>query len=138
MDDYKIGFDAHKRFSQVAVRDATGRVCQQKRIEHEPGAIREFLSQYPAGTSVALENIGNWYWIVDEIEAAGCVPHMAHAARAKVMMGNIHKTDKLDAAGGGSRLFQPDRPAGHPRSVDPWLGLPHGCGRKTYRPPLRG
>jgi transposase len=99
MSNYKIGCDAHKHFSQFAVRDGSGKVCLQKRIEHEPGAIREFLSQYPNGTPVALESVGNWYWIVDEIEAAKCVPHMAHAGKAKVMMGNIHKTDKLDAAG---------------------------------------
>jgi transposase len=41
----------------------------------------------------------DWYWIVDEIEAAGCIPLMAHAAKAKVMMGNVNKTDKLDARG---------------------------------------
>lgn len=99
MTDYKIGCDAHKRFSQFAVRDGAGKLCQQKRIEHDEGAIREFLSQYPSGTAVALETVGNWYWIVDEIERAGCIPHMAHAAKAKVMMGNIHKTDKIDAAG---------------------------------------
>lgn len=99
MANYKIGCDAHKRFSQFAIRDAKGRLCQQKRIEHEPGAISEFLSQFPTGTPVALESVGNWYWIVDEIEAANCIPHMAHAGKAKVMMGNIHKTDKLDAAG---------------------------------------
>lgn len=27
MPNYKIGCDAHKRFSQFAVRDATGRLC---------------------------------------------------------------------------------------------------------------
>jgi len=43
--------------------------------------------------------VGNWYWIVDEIEAAGCLPQMAHAAKAKMMMGHVHKTDKLDADG---------------------------------------
>jgi len=48
---------------------------------------------------VALESVGNWYWIVDEIEAAGCLPLMAHAAKAKVMMGNVNKTEKLDAKG---------------------------------------
>ncbi len=99
MANYKIGCDAHKRFSQFAVRDESGRLCLQKRIEHDPGAIREFLSQYPSGTPVALESVGNWYWIVDEIEATKCIPHLAHAGKAKVMMGNIHKTDKLDAAG---------------------------------------
>lgn len=99
MPEYRIGCDAHKHFSQFAVRDASGQLCRQKRVEHEVGAIREFLSEYPAGTPVAIESVGNWYWIVDEIEAAGCIAHLAHAAKAKVMMGNIHKTDKLDAAG---------------------------------------
>ena len=68
-------------------------------MNHEPGAIRAFLSQFPQATPVALETVGNWYWIVDEIEAAGCLPHLAHAAKAKMMMGNVHKTDKLDADG---------------------------------------
>ena len=46
-----------------------------------------------------METIGNWYWIVDEIEAAGCVPKLVHARKAKLMMGEINKTDKLDARG---------------------------------------
>jgi len=99
MSTDKIGCDAHKRFSQYAVRDHTGRLCLQKRIEHEPGAIRKSLDQFPSGTPVALESSGNWYCIVDEIEAARCFLHMAHAEKAKVMLGNIHKTDKLDVAG---------------------------------------
>jgi hypothetical protein len=48
---------------------------------------------------VAVETIGNWYWIVDEIEAAGCLPRLVHARKAKLMMGEINKTDKLDARG---------------------------------------
>ena len=48
---------------------------------------------------MAVETIGNWYWIVDEIEAAGCVPKLVHARKAKLMMGQINKTDKLDARG---------------------------------------
>jgi transposase len=43
--------------------------------------------------------LGTWYWIVDEIEAAGCVPRLVHARKAKLMMGMINKTDKLDARG---------------------------------------
>jgi transposase len=97
--NYIIGCDAHKHYSQFAVLDHNGQLCQHKRVEHEAGAIRRFLERYPEGTPVALESIGNWYWIVDEIEAAGCVPLMAHAVKAKVMMGNVNKNDKLDAKG---------------------------------------
>ena len=36
---------------------------------------------------------------MDEIEAAGMVPKLVHARKAKLMMGQINKTDKLDARG---------------------------------------
>jgi transposase len=48
---------------------------------------------------VALEATGNWYWIADEIEAAGHRPLLVHARKAKLMMGMINKTDKLDVHG---------------------------------------
>jgi hypothetical protein len=41
-----------------------GRIC----INHAPGTIKNYLPQFPEGTPVALESVGNWYWIVDEIE----------------------------------------------------------------------
>jgi len=97
--DYTVGCDAHKHYSLFAVLDGHGNLLDQSRVSHEPGALRAFLSRFPPGTPVALESVGNWYWIVDEIEAAGCLPRMAHALFAKKMMGRIHKTDKLDAAG---------------------------------------
>jgi transposase len=94
-----IGCDAHKRYSQFEVQDPEGRVRGKARVNHCRGAIREYLSQFPEGTPVALETIGSWYWIADEIEAARCVPLLTHAAKAKVMMGHVDKTDKLDAGG---------------------------------------
>lgn len=88
-----IGCDAHKRYSQFEVQDPEGRVRAKARVNHQRGAIREYLSQFPEGTPVALETIGSWYWIADEIEAAGCVPLLTHAAKAKVMMGHVNLSD---------------------------------------------
>ena len=68
---YKVGCDAHKHFSVFAVLDRRGRVVKRDRVNHEPGAIRTYLSQFPGGTPVALETVGNWYWIVDEIACPG-------------------------------------------------------------------
>lgn len=109
--NYTIGCDAHKHYSVFAVLDERGKLVTQIRVNHEPGAIHNFLTRFPKGTPVALESVGNWYWIVDEIEATGCVPLMAHAAKAKVMMGNIHKTDKLDAKGLATLLHLGSLPA---------------------------
>lgn len=92
--DYTVGCDAHKHFSMFAVLDAKGDLVQRTRVGHVPGAIRTFLEPFPEATPVALETVGNWYprkgaetvWIVDEIEASGCIPLLAHAAKAKVMI----------------------------------------------------
>jgi transposase len=91
--------DGHKAYSVVAVMDANGRVVERGRIEHQPGAIREALDGYAEGTPVALETMGSWYWIAREIEEAGCVPLLTHAGKAKQRLGQVHKSDKLDAEG---------------------------------------
>jgi len=94
-----VSFDSHKHYT-LAEREtpATGR-RKQVRIEHYPGAIREFLAHVEPGTPVALETLGSWYWIVDEIEQAGMKPLLVHARRAKLMLGAINKTDQLDVHG---------------------------------------
>src|SRR5437016_12579948 len=71
----------------------------KQRIAHERGALQRFLERCERGSPVAVETVGNWYWIVDEIEAAGCIPRLVHARKAKLMMGEINKTDKLDVRG---------------------------------------
>ena len=98
MEEY-IALDAHKQYSWAAVERADGTLVREGRIEHTRGAIVEFLAGCTPGSPVAVETIGNWYWIVDEIEAAGMVPRLVHARKAKLMMGLINKTDKLDARG---------------------------------------
>jgi transposase len=94
-----IAFDSHKRYTLASVESATGGPAQDIRIDHERGALRAFLASCQAGSPVAVETIGSWYWIVDEIEAAGMVPKLVHARKAKLMMGMLNKTDKLDARG---------------------------------------
>ena len=92
-----IAFDAHKRYTLASVAQPDGRLVREQRIPHERGALQQFLEQCEQGSPVAVETIGNWYWIVDEIEAAGCVPKLVHARKAKLMMGEINKTDRLVA-----------------------------------------
>jgi transposase len=94
-----IAFDAHKRYTFASVARADGHVVREERIDHERGALREFLGRCESGSPVAVETIGHWYWIVDEIETAGCVPKLVHARKAKLMMGETNKTDRLDARG---------------------------------------
>ena len=94
-----IAFDSHKRYSLCSVEDMNGNQIEEQRIPHRPGAIRAYLGGFSPGSKVAVETIGNWYWIIDEIEAAGMVPLLVHARKAKMMMGCVNKTDRLDVRG---------------------------------------
>lgn len=94
-----IAFDCHKRYTWAVVKDERGTILEEGRIDHTPGALREFLVGCEPGSPVAVETVGNWYWIVDEIEKAGFEPRLVHAGKAKLMRGMVNKTDKLDARG---------------------------------------
>jgi transposase len=94
-----IAFDAHKHYTFASVSRPDGGLVREVRVEHERGALQTFLGRCERGSPVAVETTGNWYWIVDEIEAAGFVPQLVHARKAKLMLGMINKTDKLDARG---------------------------------------
>jgi len=94
-----IAFDAHKHYTWARVERADGTVVRERKILHERGALRQFLTGSEPGSPVAVETVGNWYWIVDEIEAAGCQPQLVHARKAKLMLGTVNKTDRLDARG---------------------------------------
>jgi len=92
-----IAFDSHKRYTFSSVEDENGRILDERKIEHEKGALGKYLARFPRGAEVAVETIGNWYWIVDEIEKAGMKPLLVHARKAKLLSGSVNKTDKLDA-----------------------------------------
>jgi transposase len=94
-----IAFDAHKRYTWARVEDEHGKAVRQGRIEHAKAALQKFLADLESGSPVAVETVGNWYWIVDEIEQAGFQPKLVNARLAKIMMGQVNKTDKLDARG---------------------------------------
>jgi hypothetical protein len=74
-----IAFDAHKHYTLASVARPDGQLVREQRIAHERGALQQFLERCERGSPVAVETVGNWYWIVDEIEAAGCVPRLVHA-----------------------------------------------------------
>ena len=94
-----IALDAHKQYSFASVETGDGsRLCED-RVEHARAAIRDFLRRWEPGSPVAVETVGNWYWIVAEIEDAGMVPRLVHARQTTMMLASANKTERLDAQG---------------------------------------
>lgn len=98
MNQY-FGCDAHKRYSMFVAMNDRGQTGRPVRVEHSREIFRRFLEALPPGSPIAIESVGNWYWMIEEMERAGHEPRLAHAGKAKLMMGQINKTDKLDARG---------------------------------------
>ena len=86
-----ISFDAHKHYTVACVEQPAGGIVLEVRLPHQRGAIREFLAEWDPGSPVAVETVGNWYWLVDEIEEADMIPRLVHARKAKLMLGMINK-----------------------------------------------
>lgn len=94
-----IGCDVHKKYSVFVSQDEAGKSSRAERVNHAEGELEQYLASLPAGSPVAVETTGHWYWLLDKIEEAGLEPHLAHALAAKRMMVGPNKTDKLDARG---------------------------------------
>jgi transposase len=92
-----IGCDSHRRYSVFVTMEESGKVSQPVRVEHQGELLPEYLATLPAGTSVAVEATGSWYWIVDAMEAAGLDARLVQPFAAKRMLGGGKKTDSVDA-----------------------------------------
>jgi transposase len=100
-----IGCDAHKNYSVFVAVNERGEAAEALRVGHDRAQYRQFLQRLPAGSQIALEASGHYYWIVDEMEAAGHHPRLVHPLEAKKRMGKTgKKTDKVDANGLGILL----------------------------------
>lgn len=80
-----MGCDAHRKYSVFVALDEQGKMSSPVRVEHDWKDMRMYLRHLEPGTPIAVEATGSWYWLVDEIEAAGLVPHLAQPFAAKRM-----------------------------------------------------
>jgi transposase len=94
-----IALDVHKKYTWARVENTQGDRLYESRLAHTHGTVKNFVQRWSEGSPVAVETVGNWYWVVDEIEAGGGKPQLVNARLAKLMMGSVNKSDKLDAKG---------------------------------------
>src|SRR5438093_3514347 len=64
-----IALDVHKKYTWARVENTQGERLYESRLAHAHGTIKNFVHRWSEGSPVAVETVGNWYWVVDEIEA---------------------------------------------------------------------
>lgn len=97
-----VGWDIHRKFSQVSVQQLTEdgemRIVRRQRLEHaDREALRKWLSELPTGTPVAMEGAFGWPWIADLLTELGLDPHLGHPPAIRVLAKNEAKSDRCDA-----------------------------------------
>ena len=92
------GIDLHSNNSVVSVIDETDRVVAEKRLPNDLARILAFLAPWRAGLAgVVVESTYNWYWLVDGLQAAGFVVHLANTTAIKKCDGLKQSGDETDA-----------------------------------------
>jgi transposase len=92
------GIDLHSNNSVVSVIDEADRVVAEKRLPNDLARIVAFLAPWRAELAgVVVESTYNWYWLVDGLQAAGFVVHLANTTAIKRYDGLKHTGDETDA-----------------------------------------
>ena len=92
------GIDLHSNNSVITVTDETDRVVAEKRLPNDLAKIIGFLLPWREGLAgVVVESTYNWYWLVDGLQAAGFVVHLATTGATKKSVGHKHSGDEADA-----------------------------------------
>lgn len=92
------GIDLHSNNSVVTVTDEEDRVIAEKRLQNDLAKIVGFLEPWRDDLAgVVVESTYNWYWLVDGLQAAGFVVHLANTGAIKKYDGLKHSGDEADA-----------------------------------------
>jgi len=92
------GIDLHSNNSVVTVTDEQDRVVAEKRLPNDLAKIIGFLQPWHEELAgVVVESTYNWYWLVDGLQAAGFVVHLANTGAIKKYDGLKHSGDEADA-----------------------------------------
>lgn len=88
-----LGIDIHKRYSQVAVVDDDGDLCEEHRVPND--RLDELAEQY-AGGEAAIEATGNYRPIYERLDEHLDVT-VAHPSKNRIIAEATVKTDRVDA-----------------------------------------
>ncbi|MFO0146730.1 MAG: transposase, partial [Betaproteobacteria bacterium] len=92
------GIDLHSNNCVVSVIDDADRVCAERRVANVLAEVLAVLQAHRDElVGVVVESTFNWYWLVDGLQDAGVVVHLANTAAIQPYRGLKHGDDHSDA-----------------------------------------
>ena len=93
-----IGMDVHKRFIEVCILDAAGKVLYRGQVACEKGALEDFgRTKLQKTDQVALEATGNTWAVVTLVQPFVERIVVSNPLKTKAIAEAKVKTDKVDA-----------------------------------------
>ena len=94
--DHVAGADVHTRVTQLALlRD--GQPPSQARFANDRASVEGALTRLPAGTTIAVESTGSWWWFVATARRWGHDVVRSHPTLTKAMAAARLKSDTGEA-----------------------------------------
>jgi len=92
------GADLHGNNVFLSLIDGGGKEVYRRRVKANLEAVNEALDPYwPRIEALGVESTFNWYWLVDGLQEAGHVVHLANTAAMQPYSGLKHGDDRSDA-----------------------------------------
>src|SRR6266568_6380433 len=89
-----VGIDVHRKRSQVAVIDQSGKVLANRNVPNGAEPILKVIGGLPPGTPAASGAAYGTGWLAGLLEDYGFAPHLVHALRCKAIASARLKNDK--------------------------------------------
>ena len=92
------GIDLHSNNSVFSIKDETGDVMIRRKLPNDIDKILLFLAPFKQQlTGLVVESTFNWYWLVDGLQEANYVVHLANTAAIQQYSGLKYADDNSDA-----------------------------------------
>ena len=92
-----IGVDYHKKYSIATKMDEEGNILEQVKLNNDPETLLKYFDNLPAGSKIALEATGSWYYFYELLGSKCPDIYLSHPLKTRAIAEARIKTDKIDS-----------------------------------------
>jgi transposase len=92
-----VGVDYHTKFALATRMTKDGQIISQDKVPNTRGEIRDYLSQLPDDSQIAIEATNNWYAFCEYSHDLPIDIRLVHPSKTKIIAHARIKNDALDS-----------------------------------------